>query len=56
MKTARGTEVFKMAIAHERLLITGLKKKKQNKDRCRRSMIQPVETGNNLWMEDWAQR
>jgi len=27
MQTARGSEVFKMAIAHERLLITGLKKK-----------------------------
>jgi hypothetical protein len=26
MQTARGSEVFKTAIAHERLLITGLKK------------------------------
>jgi len=56
MKTARGSEVFKMAIVHERLLITGLKKKQTNKDRCRRYMIQPVQTGNNLWMEDRAQR
>jgi len=28
MQTARGPEVFKMAIAHERLLITGLKKQR----------------------------
>jgi len=57
MKTARGSEVFKMAIAQERLLNTGLKKKKKkNKDRCRRYMIQPVQTGNNLWIEDRAQR